>query len=357
MTTESKARLGGAGWIAGVLLGAGLTLFVGGAAAQTARTLQVTTVFPETDFSSEVIKRWAGLVTERAGGKLTFRYHWAGSLVGNKTLDALRDGAVDVALQFTPYVSGDIVDLAAFDIPFSFPLDAKDLASFHQEVKAPVQAIYARFGSQVVAAAPIILPDPVTCRDRFLSGPNAWRGVIVRTAGRWQAETIKNWGGSPVVIPPGELYSALERGTANCTLMVYNGLESLKLFQVAPRVTRVDHSIAFGTINVASQTWAKLSDAEKKAMNDAGDEIVAWASQETNNRLDDVIKRLATAGVQFCTPSDREFARLVAGADKVLDSVRGSVTPDGAKILAIVDRYRPNVKAKPAIGPIAACPG
>lgn len=102
----------------------------------------------------------------------------------DKTLAALRDGAVDVALQFTPYVSGDIVDLAAFDIPFSFPLDAKSLAAFHKEVKAPVQAIYARFGSQVVAAVPIILPDPITCRDRFLGSPAAWRGVIMRTAGR-----------------------------------------------------------------------------------------------------------------------------------------------------------------------------
>jgi len=342
--------------MAGALLLAGLPL-AQPSAAQSSRTLQVTTIFPESDFSSEVLRRWATQVTEKSEGRLKFRYHWAGSLVGNKTLDALRDGAVDVALQFTPYVSGDIVDLAAFDVPFSFPLDAKGLADFHREVKAPVTSIYARFGSHVVASAPIILPDPVTCRDRFLSSAEAWSGVIIRTDGRWQAEAIKNWGGSPVVIPPGELYSALERGTANCTLMVYNGVESMKLYQVAPRVTRVDHSIAFGTINVSDAAWAKLSDADKKIMQEAGDAIVDWAAQETNSRLEALLKRLADAGTQFCTPSDAEFQRLVAGADKVLDSVRGNVTADGAKILEIVGRYRPNVKARPAIGPDTACPG
>jgi TRAP-type C4-dicarboxylate transport system substrate-binding protein len=337
-------------------LGATLCLVAPGKAeAQSRLNLQATSIFPESDFSSEVFRRWAQLVTDRTEGRIQFRYHWAGSLVGNKTLDALRDGVADVAVQFTPYVSGDIIDLAVLDVPFSFPIDPDGLTAFHRDVKPAVTAVYERYGSQVVSAVPIILPNPVTCRDRFLAGAEDWKGALVRTAGRWQAESIKAFGGSPVVIPPGELYSALERGTAHCTLMVYNGVESMRLYEVAPRITRVDHSIAFGTINVSASRWSKLSEADRKIMMDAGGEIVSWAAEESSKRLAQAIERMAAKGAQFCTPDEAEFARLTAAADKVVDAIRKEVSPDGAKVVEVVDRYRERTRARPSIGPNNPC--
>ena len=217
-------------------------------------------------------------------------------------------------------------------------------------------AVYRRHGSEVVAATPIILPNPVTCTDRFLAGPEDWEGALVRTAGRWQAESIRAWGGSPVVIPPGELYSALERGTANCTLMVYNGVNSLKLYEVAPRITRVDHSIAFGSINVSEHTWARIPEEDRAIMREAGEEIVAWAAEEANRRLEETVAALEAAGAEFCTPSDEEFERLVRAAGTVIDGIRSEVSEKGAAILAIVDEYRPQVIAKPAVGINRPCP-
>ncbi|MCP1336996.1 TRAP transporter substrate-binding protein [Futiania mangrovi] len=353
---------GAGNWVSGLRRTAGAAALAAAVAlgwqaadAEAQMTLQATTVFPESDFSSQVLLRWADLVKQRTEGRIDFRYHWAGSLVGNKTLDGLRDGVVDVAVQFTPYVSGDIIDLGVLDIPFSFPLDAEGLAAFHREVKPHVANIYAKHGSQVVSATPIILPNPLTCSDRFLTGPEQWNGALVRAAGRWQAESIKAWGGSPVVIPPAELYTALERGTANCTLMVYNGVNSLKLFEVAPQITRIDHSIAFGTINVSDAAWSRISEADRKIMQDAGDEIVTWAAQQTNDRLAAVIEDLSAKGAKFCTPSDAEFARLVGAMDKVIDSIRGEVSADGAAIIKIVDSYRKRVTAKPSIGPNNPC--
>lgn len=334
---------------------AGLTLGLPGAKAEAETLLQVTTVFPETDFSSEVLLRWAGLVTERTEGRIEFRYHWAGSLVGTKTLDGLSDGVVDVAIQFSPYVSGDIVDLGVLDVPFSWPLDAEGLAEFHRAVKPYVTNIYARHGSQVVSAPPIILPNPLTCSDRFLSGPDQWEGALVRAAGRWQSESIRAWGGSPVVIPPAELYTALERGTANCALMVYNGVNSLSLYEVAPKITRIDHSIAFGTINVSQSAWDNLSEEDRTIMIEAGDEVVAWAAEETNTRLAAMIAELESKGAELCTPSAEEFARLVAAADGVIDGVRADVSEDGAAIIAIVEEFRQRVTAKPTIGPNNPC--
>lgn len=320
------------------------------------KVLQATSIFGETDFSSVVLRRWAELVLERTEGRYEFRYHWAGSLVGNQTLDGMSDGIVDVAVQFTPYVSGDIIDLGVLDIPFSFPLDAEGLAAFHREVRPFVTEIYKNYGSQVVSATPIILANPLTCSDRFLSDEGKWSGVIVRAAGRWHSETIRAWGGSPVVISPGELYSALDRGTADCTLMVYNGVNSMKLYEVAPKITRVDHSVAFGTINVSDAAWEQIPEEDRKIMLEVGDEIVTWAAEETNRRLEGVIDEMAAGGAEYCTPTSQEFERLVAATDGVIDSIRDQVSDNGAAIIEVVDRYRSSVITQPAVGPNNACP-
>ena len=228
-----------------------------------AQTLEFASVFPESDFSSLSVKHWTEAVTKATDGRIKFRIHWSGSLVGNKMVDAMRDGVVDAALSFTPYVSGEIIDLAGFDVPFSFPLDPKGLGAFNREVLPLVDKIYEKRGSRAVSAPPSLLPDPITCRDRFLSGPEQWKGVKLRTAGRWQAETIKRWGGSPVVFAPAELYNALDLGTVNCTLMIYSGILSLKLYEPAKFITRVDHSIAFATINISNDRWKRLSEADR----------------------------------------------------------------------------------------------
>jgi len=162
-----------------------------------AQTLEFASVFPETDFSSLMVKHWTEGVTKATDGRIKFRIHWSGSLVGNKMVDALRDGVIDAALQFTAYVSGEVIDLAALDVPFSFPLDVKGLTAFNKEVLPMVDAIYEKRGSRVVSAPPALLPDPITCRDRFLSGPEQWKGVKIRTAGRsretlwWQPSCLR----------------------------------------------------------------------------------------------------------------------------------------------------------------------
>jgi len=343
----------GTRWLRGIVFGAS-TFIAAGASAQ---TLQFATAFPESDFSSVLVKRWTEGVTAETGGRIKFRIHWAGSLVGNKMVDGMRDGVVDAALSFTPYVSGEIVDLAPLDVPFSFPTEPKALGDFNRDAQPILDAIYEKRGSRVVAVPPVLLPDPVTCRDRFVSGPEQWKGVKIRTAGRWQAETIKRWGGSPTVIPPGELYTALDRGTVDCTLMIYNGVLSLKLYEPAKFVTRNDHSIAAGSINVSNAVWNKLSEADRKVMLKVGADVSQWGISEYSRIFGETLKRLSDAGARFCVPDAKEFARLVAAANDVFEKeITPKASADGKRLIELINRYRSQVVTRPTAGDTAACP-
>ena len=60
-----------------------------------AQTLEFASVFPESDFSSLSVKHWTEGVTKATDGRIKFRIHWSGRLVGNKMVDAMRDGVVE----------------------------------------------------------------------------------------------------------------------------------------------------------------------------------------------------------------------------------------------------------------------
>ena len=333
---------------------AALTIFSCGAQAQ---TLQFATAFPETDFSSQLVKRWTDGVTEKTNGRIKFRIHWAGSLVGNKMVDGMKDGVVDAALSFTPYVSGEIIDLAPLDVPFSFPLDVQGLSAFNKEAMPILDTIYEKRGSRVVSAPPVLLPDPVTCTKDFVSSAEKWKGVKIRTAGRWQAETIKRWGGSPVVLPPSDLYTALNLGTVDCTLMIYNGVLSLKLYEPAKFITRIDHSIAFGTINVSNAAWKRLSEADRKVMYAVGEETMAWGIAEYSKAYLSTMDKLSAAGARMCVPKQAEFDRLIAAANDVFKvEIEPKASPDGKRLIALINKYRGQVSARPTAGPMQECP-
>lgn len=355
MPPSRQARAGARpirNWLAAA--GAAAMLFSGVASAQ---TLQFASPFPESDFTSQFLKRWTEGVTKETGGRIKFRLHWAGSLVGNKMVDGMRDGVVDGALTFTPYVSGEILDLAPMDVPFSYPLDAKGLTDFHRDALPIVDAIYEKKGSRAIAAPPMLLPDPLTCADRFLSGADKWQGALVRTAGRWQAETVKRWGGSPVVLAPADLYSALERKTVNCTLMVYNIVKSMKLYEPAKYITRVDHSIAFGSINVSNKTWAKLSEGDRAIMRRLGEELLTWGADEYTRAYAATLNDLKGLGAKFCVPNQKEIDRLVGAANDVLEKeIVGKTSPDGTKLIELIKRYRSSVVARPQVGDMTPCP-
>src|SRR5579885_2338969 len=96
-------------------------------------TFKLATPSPETDLSGDGVKFWAKLVDERTGGRIKFQYFWAGSLLNASTMfNGVRDGLADFALPATSYVSGQVPDVAPFEVPFAYPTDAQLTLRFYR---------------------------------------------------------------------------------------------------------------------------------------------------------------------------------------------------------------------------------
>lgn len=317
---------------------------------------QVNSTSPEQDIQSLTLKHFGDRVTELSEGRIEFQYFWGGSLVPvDQTFQGVRDGLADISTMAMSYASGDVPDVAVLEVPFAWPIDAENMTAFHEEVNPTIDELMQENGQKLLMSNPAIMGDAFSCRDGFLASEEDWAGTLTRTAGRWQGETIEAWGGRPVVIPLGDLYSALERGTADCTLLVYNLVDSFRLYEVAPYITRTDHSIQYTTFNMNLNSWNQLSEEDKQIFEQAAEESWDYGLQLRDDRQEEILQNLVDSGAELCTPPDEELSRLRGASESVLDQIRQEVSPRGQELIDIAQGYRDVVTERPAYGPNNPC--
>lgn len=322
-------------------------------------TFKFASTSPESDLSGDGFKYWAKLVDERSGGRIKFQFFWAGSLVNaTQMFSGVRDGLVDFAGPAMSYVSGQVPDVALFEVPFAYPTDSSLMLPFYREVEPILSDIFEKdYNQRVVWASPSTTPDPVSCRDRYLDSERAWQGALVRVAGKWQTQSLERWGAKPVVIDLGEAYTAVQRGTADCLLLVYNLLDSFKLYEVAKYVTRIDHSINLVAVTANKDSWNKLPPEDQRMLAQAGQEAQAFVDQRRTDLVSRTIDKFKAEGVNVCTPSQQELNRLRGVTEQVLEEISTLQTDKGLRIQRIAKDYRARVnKWGPTEGDVTPCP-
>ena len=111
-------------------------------------------------------------------------------------------------------------------------------------------------------------------------------------------DLVQNLGGTPITTPPGEVYTAMERGVVDGygwpILGIFDlGWEKVTKFRMEPGFYSVDVGVL-----VNQDTWKGLNDAQRKVLTDAA----AWLEALDGTENADVVKaereRQAKAGVQ-----------------------------------------------------------
>ena len=313
---------------------------------------------PETDLSAVGYKEWAKQVDERTAGRIKFQFFWAGSLLTSQRMfDGLRDGLADFGGVATASMSGQVGDVAPFEVPFAYPLDADLLPKFYAEITPFLGDVFKAHGAQAVWISPSAVGDPVSCKSKFLDSAKAWQGALVRTAGKWQARTLQLWGAKPVTIDSSEAYAAVQRGTVDCLLYSYNLWDSGKMYEVTKYLTRIDHSINLQMVAANPGAWSKLPPDDQKILTEAGNAAQAVVLKDTSKVTLKALDDAKTNGVHLCTPSQQELQRLRQATDVVLDEIAQQQTDKGKQLDDILARYRGMAKQLgPAEGDMTPCP-
>ena len=215
-TTESTSRrkfLGAAAAATGAATVLGAPFIRTAAAAGT--TWRVQTSWPA-GVGLATFKAWCATIKEKTGGELEFKPYAAKEVVGDfELLDGVKNGVLEAMNSFTLYWAGK-VPATAF------------LSSYLMGLRYPHEwdiFFYSKGGLQ--AAREVMAKQGVHYVNRIHHGPNIihskkpirtiedFKGLKLRVPGGMIAEGFAAIGAKTTLLPGGEVFSALEKGTVD----------------------------------------------------------------------------------------------------------------------------------------------
>jgi len=283
----------------------GAMTFHAGASAQTRLDLAIFHI--ERDPYAETLRWWIAEVQKRTGDKVQIRAHYAGSLAKlTEVFDAVRNVVVPMGLVAPSFISGVMPGMAYLEMVGGFPSTREGTEKALPAMRPLMEKMFAGQSMVYLWQQPAFGVG-VACRDKIMKTPADWRGVKVRTAGRWQAEQMKALGAIPVAIDPSEQYLALQSRAVDCALGIPTLLLGLKLNEVAPKITDLRMSVNAMLYVVNAKTWAGLAPAERAAISAASLEAEKRSVPFVLGSMDDYYGRLKAAKAEVWPISDADL--------------------------------------------------
>jgi TRAP-type C4-dicarboxylate transport system substrate-binding protein len=218
----------------------------------------------ERDALAETFKFWVAEIDKRTQGRVQFKPSYSGALTSAvETLGAVRNGVVPVGLTAAGFSSGAIPALGYLEAIGGLPNDADGMRKALDGIQPALTELLRKYGVELLFTQPTF-EVVVICGGKHMKTPADWPGSKVRAAGRWQSQQVLALGGAPTAIDPGEQYLALQNKTVDCALSVPNLVLSLKLHEVAPKLTSLRQAVNLSLYVMNPRTWRSIS-AEDQA--------------------------------------------------------------------------------------------
>jgi len=158
--------------------------------------------------------------------------------------------------------------------------------------------ISAKSGYHIVLRAPVGPEGDL--RGRKIRGTPSYHNVI------------NMLGASPVVLPGGEVYSALEKGVVDGAAWPASGVLALRWYEVAKYMLRPSFGLNHYLLLVNLSAWNKLSEAERNAMLAEGRKVEEIWFNAYDKMVQDEEVALIQRGMQITEMGAEQKAKLQA---------------------------------------------
>ncbi len=236
--------------------------------------------FPPTHVQAKLAKEWADEINARSGGRLEITVFSGGALTkADQCYQGVVDGISDIGMSAFAYTRGRFPLLEGLDLPLGYPdgLSATRIVNMLAAKYAPaetkdVKVLY------VHAHGPGILAS-----KRPVGSLADLKGVKVRATG-FCSKIVESLGGSPVSMPQGETYEALQKGVVDATFCPVETLKGWKQGEVITCMTDskcIGYTTAF-FVAMNLQKWESLPEDLRKVIADVSAEWVVKHGEAWN---------------------------------------------------------------------------
>ena len=264
----------------------------------------------------EASVKFAEVLKAKTGGRIEVQVAPSAQLGDDAAMvTALRTGALDLSANSQGAVANAVAEYAAYGMPFLFSSPA-----------AAFKLLDGPLGKE--------LADRSADKGLVLLG--TWdNGIRQMTNSKRPINTVEDMKGLKMRVPPdatlvdimkalgaeaqqikfAELYVALQQGVVDGQENPLVNIHASKLYEVQKHLALTNHQFQMTPLLMSKRSWDKLSDADKKAVQEAAAEATALQrklSQEADERL---LADLKAKGVQVTTPDKASFAKATASVE------------------------------------------
>jgi tripartite ATP-independent transporter DctP family solute receptor len=228
---------------------------------------------------------------------------------------ALRTGALDMSANSQGAVANAVPEYAAFGMPFLFSnleqvwkmLDGplgKELADKSAD-KGLVVLGYWDNGIRHMSNS-----------KRALAKPEDLKGLKMRTPpDAVTVDIMQSLGAEAQQIKFAELYVALQQGVVDGQENPLMNIHASKLYEVNKFISLTGHKYEMTPLLMSKRTWDRLSDADRKILQEAALEATQLQRKLSKESDDKLLVDLKAKGVQINTVDKTPFAKATANVD------------------------------------------
>lgn len=286
----------------------------------------------------EASVKFADVVKAKSGGRIEVQVAPSAQLGDDAAMvTALRTGALDMSANSQGAVANAVPEYAAFGMPFMF----SNAAAAFKLLDGPLGKELAEKSAE---KGLILLGTwdngirQMTNSKRPITKVEDMKGLKMRVPpDATLVDIMKALGAESQQIKFAELYVALQQGVVDGQENPLVNIHASKLYEVQKHLALTNHQFQMTPFLMSKRTWDKLSDADKKAVQEAAVEATALQRKLSQDADDSLLADLKAKGVQVTTPNKADFAKATADVDD-----KWMASPIGAYVKKVIAASRAN---------------
>lgn len=297
--TSRRKFIKSAGLASAGLASAGMVAAPAIVQAQSTINWRAQSMWSAAELTYKAFEDFCQKLTAATGGRLVIEAFSAGAVTGVfETLDAVSAGLLQAHSSWPGYFSGKDAGLAVLsDFVFGYDNPFQAHAWYHYRGGLEMlQEAYAKYNAYPVGVSWWGVESIVSKKE--LDTLEDWRGVNIRSPQGMTAEIFTKLGANIVVLPGGEVFSALDKGVVDAADWATLSMnDRMGFHSIAPHPTNVFHSMPTQEFTVNIDAWNALPDDLKAIVTSVTRE---WSVEQVQRvAVDDlrVATELAAKGI------------------------------------------------------------
>lgn len=270
-------------------------------------------ISPSGQVFAKVFEELAQEITAKTNGQVKVTFYPAGELPykGTEYMRVTQQGLVQMSEVVGVFNFGDAPQLVLPDLPY-LALNPHEEEILARDMMPVAEATLRKHGVEPIAWG--VYPQREIVMREPVKGLADMKGKKIRTAGGLESEYLKVWGCVPSFTTWAEVYPAVQRGVIDGVMTATVGVQTAKLYEVAPYFFKIDGPVNHFYVSVNRASWDALSPELKKTVKQVGDEWTrTWERKIVKGADVEALQQMQSKGqiksVVSLSQQDRERTR------------------------------------------------